>query len=93
MMPATGDPEAVERMHAAYAALPALLERAEPGEVEVLDARIDLARACAEAGALDDAAYQIDEVVKDALRVHGAAHPVTARAREVEARIHQAPPA
>ncbi len=79
-----------ERMRRAYAALPALLERHEPTDAVVMAARMELAEACAEAGELESALYQADELVKDAERAVGPEHGTTAQAREVVRRIRRA---
>lgn len=79
--------EAEARVRAAYAALPALLMRHEATEDAVLRARLDLGAACADAGRLEDAVQQVDELVKDCLRTHGEEHPLSREARALEASV------
>lgn len=87
--PADSSADAGERMRRAYAALPALLERHEPTDGVVMAARMELAEACAEAGELESALSQADELVKDAERVVGPEHEASVRAREVTRRIRR----
>lgn len=63
------------QVSAGFAALLRLLETRAPADPEVVDARAALAVAVARAGRLDEALYQVDELVKDAQRAHGAEHP------------------
>lgn len=88
--PETAAASAEARMRAAYQALPLVLIEHDADDVEALSARLELVRACAEAGLLDDALLQVRELHKDAGRRHGREHPMTREARtlheELEAR-------
>lgn len=87
---AAGDAQGAEaQVNAGYTALLRLLETQEPVEPEVIDARAALAVAVARAGRLDEALYQVDEVVKDAGRAHGPDHAATAAAREAQATVRR----
>lgn len=84
-----GTQEAEAQVSAGYTTLLRLLETREPVEPEVIDARAALAVAVARAGRLDEALYQVDEVVKDAGRAHGPDHAATAAAREAQATVRE----
>ena len=70
-----------ERVHDATRRLLDLLEEGESLTPEALALRAELAEATAEAGHLEDAFYQADELLKDARREHGEDHEAVARAR------------
>lgn len=70
-----------ERVHDATRRLLTLLEEGESTTPEAIALRAELAEATAEAGQLEDAYYQADELLKDARREHGEEHEATARAR------------
>lgn len=62
----------------------ALLAQLASGEsltVEAIELRAELAEATAEAGRLDEAYYQVEELLKDAQRHHGPDHAAVLRAR------------
>ena len=70
-----------ERVHDATRRLLVLLEDGQSLTPEAIALRAELAEATAEAGHLEDAFYQADELVKDARREHGEDHEAVARAR------------
>lgn len=70
-----------QRVHDATRSLLALLEHGESLSPEAIALRCELAEATAEAGHLDDAYYQVEELLRDARREHGPDHPAVARAR------------
>ena len=70
-----------ERVHDATRRLLDLLEIGESTTHEAIELRAELAEATAEAGHLEDAFYQVDELLKDAQRAHGQDHPSVTRAR------------
>lgn len=70
-----------QRVHDATRALLDLLEHGESLSPEAIELRSELAEATAEAGHLDDAYYQVEELAKDALREHGPDHPASLRAQ------------
>lgn len=71
-----------QRVHEATRRLLDLLEHGESLSPEAIELRSELAEATAEAGHLDDAYYQVEELVKDAQREHGPDHEAVVRARE-----------
>jgi len=71
-----------QRVHDTTRRLLELLEHGESLSPEAIELRCELAVATAEAGHLDDAYYQVEELLKDARREHGPDHPAAARARE-----------
>lgn len=76
-----------DRVHDATRRLLDLLEHGEATSVEALELRIELALATAQAGHLEDAFYQADELLKDAQRTHGPQAPIVGRVREAVDRI------
>lgn len=70
-----------QRVHDATRALLELLEHGESLSPEAIELRSELAEATAEAGHLEDAYYQVEELAKDALREHGPDHPASLRAQ------------
>ena len=58
-----------------------LLEHGESLTPEAIELRAELAEATAEAGHLDDAYYQVEELLKDAQRHHGPDHEAVTRSR------------
>jgi hypothetical protein len=78
-----------QRVHDATRRLLDLLEHGESLTPEAIDLRIELAEATADAGHLEDAFYQLDELLKDAQREHGPDHATVARVREVIAVVEQ----
>ena len=70
-----------ERVHDATRRLLDLLEEGESLTPEALALRAELAEATAEAGHLEDAFHQVDELLKDARREHGEDPEAVARAR------------
>lgn len=70
-----------QRVHDATRRLLDLLAAGESLTPEAIELRAELAEATAEAGHLDDAYYQIEELVKDAQRHHHPDHEAVARAR------------
>lgn len=70
-----------QRIHEATRALLELLEADEPTSTAAIELRAELAEATAEAGHLEDAFYQVDELFKDARRELDPDHPSVARAR------------
>ncbi|MDO5661205.1 MAG: hypothetical protein Q4G40_00795 [Brachybacterium sp.] len=81
--------EAVQRMRGAYTSLAALLVRQEGTDPEVMTARAELALACAEAGELEDAVFQADQLVGDAERSTGPSSDRSGEMRALRARIWQ----
>lgn len=71
-----------QRVHDATRQLLDLLEHGESLTPQAIELRCELAEATAEAGHLDDSYYQVEELLKDALREHGPDHPAVHRARE-----------
>ncbi|WP_422115604.1 hypothetical protein [Brachybacterium sp. UNK5269] len=63
-----------QRVHDATRRLLDLLAVGEPLAPEAIELRAELAEATAEAGHLDDAYYQVEELLKDAQRHHGPDH-------------------
>ena len=78
-----------QRVHDATRRLIDLLEAGEATTPEALDLRGELARATAEAGHLEDAFYQADELLKDAQREHGPDHATVTAARAVVADVER----
>ena len=70
-----------ERVHDATRRLLVLLEDGESLTPEAIVLRAELAEATAETGHLEDAFYQVDELLKDARREHGEDHEAVRRAR------------
>lgn len=70
-----------ERVHEITRRLIDLLEHGESLSSEAIELRAQLAEATAESGHLEDAFYQVDELLKDAQRAHGQDHPSVTRAR------------
>lgn len=70
-----------ERIHDATRRLLDLLETGESLSPEAIELRSELAEATAEAGHLDDAYYQVEELHKDAQREYGPDHEAVTRAR------------
>lgn len=56
-------------------------------DATVIDVRADLAIACAREGRAEDAALQVEELVKDCRRELTQADPRTARAEEAKAEV------
>lgn len=71
-----------QRVHDATRALLDLLEHGESVSPEAIEQRSELAEATAEAGHIEDAYYQVEELAKDALREYGAEHPAAVRAQQ-----------
>lgn len=78
-----------QRVHDATRELLGLLETGDSTSARALAIRADLAVATAEAGQHEDAFFQADELVKDALREHGPDAEEVAGAREAAARVEQ----
>ena len=78
-----------ERVHDATRRLLVLLENGESVRPEAIALRAELAEATAETGQLEDAYYQVDELVKDARREHGEEHEAVQRARAAAARVEE----
>ena len=78
-----------QRVHHATRRLLDLLENGESLTPEAIELRAELAEATAEAGHLEDAFYQVDELLKDSQREHGPDHEVVARARAAVAAIEE----
>lgn len=76
-----------QRVHDATRRLLDLLEHGESLSPEAIELRCELAEATAEAGHLDDSYYQVEELVKDARREHGADHPSVLRAVQAVERV------
>lgn len=76
-----------ERVHDATRRLLTLLEHGEATSLEAIALRSELAEATAQAGHLEDAFYQADELLKDAQREHGPEAEVVGEVRAVVARI------
>lgn len=70
-----------QRVHDATRRLLDLLEHGESLTPEAIELRAELAEATAEAGHLDDAYYQVEELLKDAQRHHGPDHEAVTRSR------------
>ena len=70
-----------QRVHDATRRLLDLLEHGESLTPEAIELRAELAEATAESGHLDDAYYQVEELLKDAQRHHGPDHDSVTRAR------------
>lgn len=70
-----------QRVHDATRRLLDLLEHGESLTPEAIELRAELAEATAESGHLDDAYYQVEELLKDARRHHGPDHDLVTRAR------------
>lgn len=80
-------------LHETTLALLALLDDGEDAASErAIDVRARLARATADAGRLEDALYQADELLKDARRAHGEDAEATATARAALAHVEAALP-
>lgn len=71
-----------QRVHDATRRLLDLLEHGESLTPQAIELRAELAEATAEAGHLDDAYYQVEELLKDARREHGPDHAAVLRAQE-----------
>lgn len=78
-----------ERVHDATRRLLDLLEDGESLTPEAIVLRAELAEATAEAGHLEDAFYQVDELLKDARREHGEDHEAVRRARAAVAAVEE----
>ncbi|MGP5079389.1 hypothetical protein ACTXKZ_15170 [Brachybacterium alimentarium] len=76
-----------ERVDDATRRLLDLLERGESLSLEAVDLRAELAVATAESGQLEDAFFQVDELLKDAQREHGPEHDVVSRVRSAVAEV------
>ncbi|WP_114853503.1 hypothetical protein [Brachybacterium sp. YJGR34] len=74
-------PTPQQRVHDATRRLLDLLESGESLTPEAIALRSELAEATAEAGHLDDAYYQVEELHKDAVRHYGPDHEAVRRAR------------
>lgn len=70
-----------QRVHDATLRLLELLEHGESVTPRAIELRAELAVATAETGQLEDAFYQVDELLKDAQREHGPDHEVVPRVR------------
>lgn len=70
-----------QRVHQATRRLLDLLETGDGISAEAIELRAELAEATAAADHLEDAFYQADELLKDALREYGPEHAAVARAR------------
>ena len=82
-----GSPQA--QADAGVALLLRLLEDHDPADVEVVEVRARLAVAVAEAGQLEEAVYQADELVKDAQRAHGLEGPIVDIALAAQKRVRE----
>ncbi len=78
-----------ERVHDATRRLLDLLEHGESTTPGAIALRAELAEATAEAGHLEDAFYQVDELLKDARREHGEDHETVRRARAAVAAVEE----
>lgn len=78
-----------ERVRDTTRRLLTLLEEGESTTPEAITLRAELAEATAEAGQLEDAFYQADELLKDARREHGEDHEVADRARAAVAAVEE----
>ncbi|MFC7375296.1 MULTISPECIES: hypothetical protein [unclassified Brachybacterium] len=78
-----------QRVHDATLRLLELLESGDPLSPEAIELRAELTEATAEAGQLEDALYQIDQLFKDTRRVHGPDHETVARARRAASVIEE----
>lgn len=78
-----------QRIHEATRRLLDLLSSGDPLSSEAVELRAELGEATAEAGHLEDAFYQVDELLKDAQREYGPDHENVTRAREVIAVVEQ----
>ncbi len=76
-----------DRVHDATRRLLTLLEEGEATSLEALALRAELAEVTAEAGHLEDAFYQADELLKDAQREHGPDADCVSDVRACVARI------
>ncbi|GAA4522082.1 hypothetical protein GCM10023160_09920 [Brachybacterium paraconglomeratum] len=70
-----------QRVHDTTRRLLDLLEHGESLTPEAIELRAELAEATAEAGHLDDAYYQVEELLKDSQRHHGPDHEAVTRSR------------
>lgn len=71
-----------ERVRDTTRRLLTLLEEGESTTPEAITLRAELAEATAEAGQLEDAFYQADELLKDAQREYAEGHAAITRSRE-----------
>ena len=78
-----------ERVHDATRRLLDLLEHGESTTSDAIVLRAELAEATAESGHLEDAFYQVDELLKDARREHGEDHEAVRRARAAVAAVEE----
>ncbi len=78
-----------ERVHDATRRLLDLLEHGGSTTSDAIVLRAELAEATAEAGHLEDAFYQVDELLKDARREHGEDHEAVRRARAAVAAVEE----
>ncbi|APX32963.1 hypothetical protein BH708_09840 [Brachybacterium sp. P6-10-X1] len=78
-----------QRIHESTRRLLDLLETGESLTPEAVELRAELAEATAEAGHLEDAFYQADELLKDARREHGPDHQAVSRARAAVAAVEE----
>ena len=76
-----------ERLAAASAALLEVLVQHDPVSAEAVTARAEHAEALLDAGAVEDAFYAAEELVKDCLRAGEETSPTTVRARAVLTRV------
>lgn len=78
-----------QRIHDATRRLLDLLESGESLTPEAVELRAELGEATAEAGHLEDAFYQVDELLKDTQREHGPDHGTVTRARAAVAAVEE----
>lgn len=78
-----------QRVHEITRSLLELLEHGEATTVEATTLRAELAEATAEAGHLEDAYYQVEELMKDARREHPAESDAVERARQAVLRVRE----
>lgn len=72
-----------QRVHESTRRLLDLLETGDAISAEAIELRAELAEATAEAGHVDDAFYQADELFKDVQRQYGPDHAAIARCQQV----------
>lgn len=78
-----------QRVHQATRRLLDLLETGDGISAEAIELRAELAEATAAADHLEDAFYQADELLKDALREYGPEHAAVVRVRETVAVVEK----
>lgn len=88
-MPGARTPDAEAQVGEGYSRLLGLLADHEPTDPAVVDVRARQAVAVARAGRLDEALYQVDELVKDAERASGPEDATAVVAREAQAQVRE----